>query len=169
MQTLEPSDRHHLSAVEGWFELGNLHEAMVEWERLSPHARRHPVALELRWRLHAQRGEWDRALEVAEEMVTRAPELRHSWLHRSYAMRRAPGGGLEKAWAALRPAADRFPDEELIAYNLACYATQLGRLDEGWEWFLRAMQITGDGRRIRRMALVDEDLQPLWERIRGLA
>lgn len=169
MEPLEPFDAHSLSAAEGWLELGNLTEANREWDRLSAEARRHPAALEVRWQLMARIGDWDEAVQVAESLVNRVPDVSVGWLHRAYALRRATYGGLEQAWQSLHPAADRFPEEEIIAYNLACYATQLGRMDDGWEWYLRASQISSDARRTRRMALLDDDLKPLWDRIRGLA
>lgn len=56
--------------------------------------------------------------------------------------------------------ADKFPDQWLIPYNLACYACQLGRLDEAREWFRRALTM-GDGKAIKLEALNDPDLAPL--------
>lgn len=165
---MEPPDRHYVLAAEGWLELGNLAEAVREWEGLSSEGRVHPAALQVRWHILAHGEAWDEALRVAEDLVRRAPEVCAGWLHRAYAMRRCSGGGLQQAWEVLHPAADRFPEEEIVAYNLACYATQLGREDEGWEWFLRASQVSRNAGRLRVMALRDADLQPLWERIRGM-
>jgi hypothetical protein len=51
-----------------------------------------------------------------------------SWIHQAYALRRMTGGGIKAAWDARLPAADRFPSQPMIAFNLACYACQLGRL-----------------------------------------
>lgn len=163
---LEPPDTHYLSAAEGWLELGNAEEALAELARLSPAQQIHPVALAIRFQILAQRQQWDPARAIAEQLVLADPENPAGWLHRSYATRRASSGGLLPAWEALHPAAELFPEEVLIAFNLACYATQLGRLDEGWEWFLRATQISKDPSQTRRMALADDDLKPLWERIR---
>lgn len=168
MHSLEPPDTHHLAAAEGWFELGNAVEALAELDQLTPPSRSHPVALEIRWQILAQRQAWEAAVEVAESLVHQAPESPSGWLHRAYAVRRSRSGGLPQAWSILHPAAELFPEHELIAYNLACYATQLGRPDEGWEWFLRATQISKDPPRMRRLALSDEDLRPLWDRIREL-
>lgn len=166
MQPLEPPDNHHLAAAEGWLELGDPREAATEWNRLAPGARHHPAALELRWQILARLEHWPQAVLAADELVALEPESPAGWLHRAYALRRSPAGGLQQAWEALHPAADLFPEEPIVAYNLACYATQLGQLDDGWEWFLRALQIAPDTRAVRRMALADEDLKPLWDRIR---
>lgn len=168
MTPLEFRDHHVLSAAEGWFELGNPEEALAELAGLSETASRHPAALELHWQILAQQRAWDLAVPIAEDLIRSAPASSAGWLHRAYALRRATAGGLLHAWNALYPAADLFPDESLIAYNLACYATQMERPDEGWEWFLRAVQISGDGRALRQMGLRDDDLKPLWNRIKAL-
>lgn len=165
MPEIEPPDTFALAACQGWLELGNPGEAEAEWNRLSARVRHHPAALALRWSLCAARARWDDAVEVGDELVACAPGSCVGWLHRAYAVRRASRGGLPAAWEALRPAADLFPDEETVAYNLACYATQLGRPDEGWEWLLRAIQIAKEAPRIRQMALADPDLAPLAARI----
>jgi Flp pilus assembly protein TadD len=169
MEPFDRTDELHLTAAEGWLELGNAFEAAAEWDQLSPVAQQHPSALELRWQILARLGDWDCAARVAENLVRAAPDNSAGWLHRAYALRRATDGGLEQAWLALHPAAEKFPEEPVIAYNLACYATQLGRLDEGWEWLLRSLQISKDPQRVRRMALKDADLQLLWPRIQGLS
>lgn len=168
MDPLEPPDSHLLSAAQGWFELGNTTEAFAEWSRLSPASQQHPLALELQWHLHAKLHQWTEAVAAAKNLVQRHPESPAGWLHYAYALRRAPAGGLAPAWDILHSAAERFPEETLIAYNLACYATQLQRPDEGWEWLLRAIQISEDPVATRFLALHDEDLQPIWPRIRGL-
>jgi Tfp pilus assembly protein PilF len=88
-------------------------------------------------------------------------------LHRAYALRRAPGGGLPQAWDALLPAAGKFPEEPVAAYNLSCYACQMQQLDRARHWLQRAIK-TGGKDAIKKMALADDDLKPLWEEIREL-
>jgi len=65
----------------------------------------------------------------------------------------------------LLPAAETFPGEPTIPYNLSCYACQLQRLAEARTWLRRAFQL-GDKDKLKAMALADPDLQPLWEEIR---
>jgi tetratricopeptide (TPR) repeat protein len=168
MAILAPPDSHHYRAAEGWLEFGLPQEAAAEWSQLTPEARRLPLAVDLRWQISAALLDWDHGVQLGEQLVALAPESAGGWLRLSFALRRSKGGGLQRAWEALRPAADQFPEEETVAYNLACYATQLGRLDEGWEWFLRALVITSNSAGLRRLGLSDSDLEPLWDRIRGL-
>lgn len=168
MAILAPPDSHHYRAAEGWLEFGLPREAAAEWDQLTPESRRLPLAVDLRWRISAALLDWDHGVALGEQLVALDPESAGGWLRLSFALRRSTAGGLQRAWEALRPAADQFPEEETVAYNLACYATQLGRLDEGWEWFLRALVITSNSAGLRRLGLSDSDLEPLWDRIRGL-
>jgi len=123
--------------------------------------------LEVRWMICAREQRWSDALEIAREEMAAAPDSCSGWLHRAYALRRAPGGGLSQAWEALLPAAEKFPREPVVAYNLSCYACQMQQLDLARQWLERAVQ-TGGKDAIRKMALADGDLKPLWEEIREL-
>jgi Flp pilus assembly protein TadD len=166
VKALAPPDNLHFDAVQGWLMLGDPASAREELAQLSPAARLVPEVLELEWALHAETQSWREALEAAQRLIAVAPDRASGWIHRAYARRRVPGGGLDQAWADLRPAHDRFPRNYLIAFNLACYAAQMGRPDEAWDWLARAVGLGGrDG--VVPMALADRDLEPLWPRIRN--
>jgi len=167
MQPIEPPDSHHLLAASGWLELGCAAEALVELGQLSKGNQNHPDTLELRWLIQADLKDWTAALASASELVSVAPTRPAGWLHRSYAIRRVPEGGLQEAWDLLLPAADKFPQESVIPYNLSCYACQMGRLEESRKWLQRAVSV-GSRDTIKGMALQDEDLRPLWEEIKEM-
>jgi Flp pilus assembly protein TadD len=167
MQRLEPPDLHYLNAAIGWLALGCRADAVAELERIVPEHQRHADVLEVRWEILAREKQWEAALDVARKLLSHAPERASAWLHHAYALRRAPDGGLEQAWEALRPAADKHPGEPIIFYNLSCYACQMRKLDEARRWLRRALKVGGK-ETIKRMALADEDLSPLWEEIRQL-
>ena len=164
---LEPPDIHHVRAALGWLELGNPAEAGDELARVSAANLHHPDVLEVRWAVCAEGKSWEAAAEVAESLVAAAPERASGWVHRAYAVRRVRGGGLEQAEKLLLAALDKFPKESLIPYNLACYAAQLGRLEEAWDWLLRAAGVEGRLEGVRERGLDDADLEPLWEKLRG--
>jgi hypothetical protein len=107
---------------------------------VSEGGRRHPVALELRWQILARLGDWERARDVGEALIALVPDSCEGWLHRAYALRRCVQGGLEQAWEALHPAADRFPEEEVVATT--CLLRPSSDAPTRWEWFLRALQIS---------------------------
>jgi len=166
MEPLGPPESHFLSAAIGWIGLGNLAEAEAELGQIGPALQQHPDVLEVRWSLLAQQQKWDEAVQVARWLLHAAPERPTGWIHQAYALRRATHGGLDQAWAVLLPAFDKFPKESIIAYNLACYACQMGRLDDARTWLKRAFALAHKDE-IRRQALADLDLQPLWAELRG--
>jgi predicted Zn-dependent protease len=166
MRELQPPDSHVLQATVGWLELGAPHEALSELQSLSEENRGHPDVLEVQWLIQAAQKDWSAAVSTANQLVQNAPERPAGWLHRAYAVRRAEGGGLQQAWDLLLPAARKFPKECVIPYNLACYACQLGQLADSRRWFEMA-QRAGEPDTLKRMALEDEDLRPLWDEIRG--
>jgi len=167
VQKLEPPDSHHLDAAIGWLGLGCTADAAAELKHLSAANQNHPAVLELRWMLYAEEKRWPDALAIAELELKSAPDDSAGWLHRAYALRRTTGGGLAPAWAALLPAAEKFPNEPVIAYNLACYACQMQQPDRARQWLERALA-TGNKDAIKKMALADADLEPLWKEIKEL-
>ena len=164
MHKLEPPDTHCFLAAVGWLELGNLAEARAELTQVSAAQQEHPDVLELRWSIAAAEKRWEEALQVAQTLLRRAPKRSSGWLHQAYALRRVPNGSIQKAWEALLPAFDKFPKEPTIPFNLSCYACQLRQLEVARDWLKRAMAVGGK-EKIRRMALRDPDLEPLWEEI----
>ncbi len=166
MHQLPIPDRYHYEAAQGWLMLGDADSALEELRRLGERARHCACVLELEWGIHAERADWGRAAAVAGEIIRLAPEREFGWVHQAYALRRLPGAGVEQAREALQPALSRFPDSPTVPYNLACYAAQMGRLDDAWGLFERALAAAPCAKTFLRLALADADLQPLWYRIR---
>ncbi len=167
MQPLEPPDIHYLSAALGWLGLGNSSEARAELAQIRAGQQNHPDVLEVRWQVCAEERRWPEGLQIARALMHGAPELASGWLHQAYALRRVADGGVKKAWDALLPAAEKFPKESIIAYNLSCYACQMQQLETARNWLNKAVAI-GNKERIKEMALADPDLEALWEEIRKL-
>ena len=165
MRPLSTSDKRHLRATEGWLELGSWEEAKKELDCISPQMREHPAVLCARWNVLAAAQLWELAAQVARKLSKLAPKLPFGWIqlaHSLHAMKRT-----EEARNILLPLVAKFPDECLMQYNLACYACQLGKLDEARGWLKGVMNHSGSSR-IEKMALDDPDLKPLWPDIRNL-
>lgn len=160
MHALKPPDSHYLKAAEGWLELGNAAEAKAELEQIKPSLLDHPEVLEVRWGIAANAKEWQKCLELAGELLKKAPKSASGWIHRSYALHELKR--TVQALDELLPAAVKFPKEWVIPYNLACYCTRLGRLEEARGWLEKAFQL-GDRERLREMALADADLELIWQ------
>ncbi|RME93605.1 MAG: tetratricopeptide repeat protein [Verrucomicrobia bacterium] len=164
MDPLTHADKLQLEAAEGWLLLGDARQALAELDQLRPEVQDHLAVLELRWNASAQLADWTGAYNTAQRILEHWPDEVFGWIHRAFALRRMPGGGLERARDALLPAADKFPEEFLVPYNLACYEAVLGRLDTAWQWLTKAMRLAGRDR-ILKLALADEDLVALRDRL----
>ena len=162
MPTISPTDLHYLRAAEGWLELGNPGEALLELEQISAPGN---VSLEVvgaRWAVFAELKRWTECVTVAETMLQLAPDNPAGWIHRSFALHELQR--TREARDLLLPAAPQFLKVETIRYNLACYECQLGNLDAAWEWFEQALALH-EPAEIRERAAQDPDLKPLWPRI----
>lgn len=164
--TIEPPDRHHLSAALGWLGLGNWHEAKVELQKISDENRRAPAVLLAEYEVYSSSKDWGHAADVAGVLVEVIPNSAGVWLSLAYAVRRKPGGNIEEARAILTKGEQLFPGESMIAYNLACYECQLGNMDMARDWLDKAMA-RGDAKQIRALALKDPDLEPIWAELKG--
>jgi predicted Zn-dependent protease len=142
-------------------------DARAEIAALDAALLEHPVALEVRWLICAHEKDWDGALVIARAQLAATPQESAGWLNQAYALRRVSGEGLPQARAALLPAAAKFPGEPIITYNLACYACQLAHLDEARDWFRLAVKVGGRDA-LKKLALEDDDLKPLWPEITKL-
>jgi predicted Zn-dependent protease len=165
MNKFLPPDSHFFRAAIGWLELGNPREALVELNQIKSEYQSTMEVLEVRWQILAADKNWEEALTTARQLIAANPDQAVGWVHQAYALRRTNKGGLSVACEALLPAADKFPQEPIIPYNLACYAAQMGQLDQAWQWLRRAARI-GKASKIKALALADPDLEPLWEKLR---
>jgi hypothetical protein len=165
VQFLESTDAHRLNAALGWLGLDSPADARAELAAIPAAYQSHPAVLAVRWLLGAHEKNWAAALAAAEGEIAVLPTEAAGWLHRAYALRRVTGGGLDQAWDALLPAAKKFPKEPIIAYNLSCYACQMDKIVIARKWLTLAVKLGGT-QVIRKMALADDDLKPLWREIK---
>jgi predicted Zn-dependent protease len=165
MKSLPLSDRRHLEAAEGWLGLGDIRSATEELNQVSPELRDHPLVLEVTYQICAGTKQWEKSIEIARNMARLLP--RHPWghFHLAYSLHELKRTG--EAYAALKPVVDSFPKEWLMRFNLACYACQLGKLTEAMLWLNQAMALAAH-EDVQRLALDDQDLKPLWPKIRQL-
>jgi predicted Zn-dependent protease len=157
---LELHDQRHLEAAQGWFELGNSIEATEELEQITPEMRGHPSVLEVRFHIYAAAKKWEYAAEIARAISEFAPDNPFGFIHQAYSLHELKR--TQEARNVLLPVVDKFPEECIIRYNLACYACQLGNLAEARAWLKKASDLAGT-KQIKRMALKDADLEPLWK------
>jgi tetratricopeptide (TPR) repeat protein len=156
--TLSPPDLFYLQGAQGWLELGNPAEAEAELNRLRPDLLEVPAVLDVRWELLVALNRWEESLEVASKLMLVAPEVPSGWVHRSFALHELKR--TVEARDNLLRVVDKFPNDTIMRYNLACYECQLGRLDQARAWFQKACEV-GVPEKLRAMAMDDPDLEPL--------
>jgi tetratricopeptide (TPR) repeat protein len=155
-------DKRHLDAAQGWLGLGLWKEANEELEQITSQS--HPDVLGVRWDVYAAAGErWKACLDIGEALVKLIPDRAEAWIRRSFALHELKR--TQEALDLLLPAPEKFPENCTIPYNLCCYCSQLLRFEESKEWFKKAMAI--DEQEVKRMAIDDPDLKPLWDSMSG--
>jgi len=162
MKALEPPALLYLDAARGWHLLGSLTDALQELEQIPPELQVHPDVLEVRFAICATARKWVLCMEIAAAMLDLAPERPTAWINSAFTLHEMKQ--TQDAWDALATVQHRFPDVPTIPYNLACYACQLGRLEDSRELLRQALKIGGGD--YKRRALEDGDLQPLWDEIK---
>ncbi len=161
MDSLEPPASHHVKAAFGWIELGNVPEALAELDRIPVDLQSLPAVQASRLDCLIAGEKWNEAATLAKVLCDQYPEEAGFWLHNAYATRRCEGGSIEAAHELLAPCVELFPDEWLIAYNVACYLCRMDRLEEATA-MLEIARAAG-GEQVDELAKDDEDLMPLRE------
>jgi len=146
----------------GWLELGNHLEANEELDQITASLRAHPDVLLVRCEVYAKAKKWEMASEISRAITELVPDSPHGWIHLAFALHEMQR--TKEAWNVLLPVVDQFPQESFMRYNLACYACQLGLLEEAKLWLEKAFEIS-DVKKMKLMALEDSDLKPMWKEI----
>ena len=157
---LEPPDQQHWQAALGYVELGLFLEANEELEKIDPYNRAAPEVLGVRVAIYHGLKKWD-LLQVVAQRLAEFDVKNVDWVvSYAYATRRVES--IEAAKTILLNVEQRFPNEPVIPYNLACYEAQLKNIEMAKRYLKRAFELNPDW---RLQALEDEDLKPLWDSI----
>jgi Flp pilus assembly protein TadD len=131
-------------------------------EDIAPEDKNRKEVLGARVVLYIAAKKWDMAAVVASHLVKVEPENEAWWISLAYSVRRSEG--VEEAEAILLRAQAIHPKIAMIAFNLDCYASVSGRMDEAKECLRNAIELDKD---IRKLAIDYEDLKLLWDWIGG--
>ena len=145
-------------AAHRWLDLDNHEEAFEELEKIDAPLRGHPDVLEVRWNIYAAAKKWEYCVEIGGALVRLVPQQTAGWICRSFALHELKR--TQEAYDALKPALDTFKDEQLIWYNMACYACVLGNKTEARELLDKAIELGGNA--VKVQALNDPDLLGVW-------
>jgi len=122
----------------------------------------HPHVLLAHWELYSRAQQWRPALATSQALIEAWPDEPIGWIYQSFALHQL--GYIHEAYRKLLPGARKFPNDWRIAYNLACYACQLGDKAGAWNWLDTAIE-TGDADIIKSSVLDDPNFKPLWAKL----
>ena len=139
--------QRHVLASSGYLELGMFDDAALALEEIEPEDKTRNEVLGARVDLYMAAKKWDMAAAVASHLVKVEPENAAWWINLAYAVRRSEG--IEKAEAILLRARAIHPKDAMIAFNLACYASVTGRMEEAKARLRHAVKFDKDIRNWR--------------------
>ena len=154
--TMDPQLQRRLLAASGFAELSLFQEAVEELEELPASTKQVPAVLVVWLEVYQRWQQWSEAESVALRLLEVDPEEPAWLIALAYAVRRSRG--LPFANEILSRACEKFPNCGTIHFNLACYAAQLGRLDDARQHLGRAIQIDKE---FAAMAKTDPDLEAI--------
>ncbi|HEY0793412.1 MAG TPA: hypothetical protein VGD78_20285 [Chthoniobacterales bacterium] len=153
---LDPLHHRRLVAASGYGELRMFQEAVAELEAIPPECQGVVPVLAAWVELYQTWQKWEEARSVAERLVELEPDEPNWVVALGYATRRSQG--LVAAQQVLTRALERFHEVAVIRYNLACYAAQLGNVNQARALLASAVQ---RDRAFAQLAKSDPDLDPL--------
>jgi Tfp pilus assembly protein PilF len=148
----------HLQAAVGYLELGMLSEANDEIENLAPELKTSSAVFGVRLEIYRAAEKWSLMEVVARELWKRHQDQPVYWNDLAWAVRRAES--VESANAILLQAVEKFPEDAMTHFNLACYSCQLGDIEQAKARVGKAIELDP---KFKLLALDDADLEPLWE------
>ena len=152
-----------LNAAYGYYELGMAQEAAAEIENLPAEVQADTDVLKLRHMIYKLTESWASAAVLGREITKREPQNAEWWLHYAYAVRLSEG--LAAAKNALLEAEKTLPEDGCIHFDLACYACQMGEIDEAMRRISNAIHFDFS---YKQRALCDVDLEALWGSITNI-
>ena len=150
----------HLKAAVGYLELGMIEDAANEIECMPPDQKNSSEVLGVRMEICRAAEKWTLMEVVARELWKRHQDEPVYWNDLAWAVRRAKS--LESANDILLQAVEKFPEHAMTHFNLGCYASQLGYIEEAKSRVGKAIELDS---KFKLLALDDPDLGAMWEQI----
>ena len=136
--------QRHVLASSGYLELGMFDDAALALEEIEPEDKTRTEVLGARIALYITAKKWDMAAAGASHLVKIEPQNEAWWINLAYSLRRSES--IEQAEAILLRARVIHPKVAIIAFNLACYASVSGRMEDAKERLRNAIELDKDVR-----------------------
>lgn len=148
------SPQIHLNRAKGYFQLEMFDDVEVELRAVEDILPWSKEKREILTFLYQERKEWELMQHQARSLRIEFIDEEDWWVSEAYATRRAKG--IIEARDILLEGLAIHQESSIIRYNLACYACQLGDLDETLDFLKEAVE---RDEKYKLIALDDEDLE----------
>ena len=152
----------HLQYANGYLELGMVKEARAELAAIDDADRDCRDYRLMMVKLHLETRQWKRMEVVSKSLVEIDPEDVFGWVNWAYALREL-NRTLDAKSVAEKGVA-LHPDEAVLWFNLACYCSLIGEVEDASNHLDRAISIE---KSFEAESVDDPDLDNLWNWIRG--
>jgi len=155
----DPQNQMKIRAAQGYLEIGLLEDALRELESLPENEQMSNESLSVYVEIFRETGEWERMEKTAQLLCETDKQNVKSWLDCAFA--RYHLDSVEGARATLLAATERFPNEALVHFQLACCECQLGNIADAMKHLNQSKELCP---LCRVLALTDEgDLDLIWQ------
>lgn len=144
----------------GYYELGMFQDSYDELEKLPPELKTTREVLSIKADILTKLESWKLLREVSRFLVKMWPNDPQHLISHAFATRRSIS--IVEAEKILLEAVSFHADEPIVHFNLACYAAQQARLEKAAQHLGEAIKLDPQ---VRKMALDDKDLEPLWGKV----
>ena len=145
-----------LQAAQGYLELDMPKEAQSELDSIPAAERNAAEVVHVEVLVALKKRGWNLALETAYRLCELEPESPSGFIHAAFCLHEL--GRTIEARGVLLGGPESLREEATYFYNLGCYATQLGELDEAQELLNRAFKMDA---KLQELARTDPDLDAL--------
>ena len=152
-----------LQPYAGYLSLGMYFDANDALESLPTEVKTHRLVLWARLDLLVEMRKWDEGVLLGESLCKLFPDQREFVIRTAYCLHELKRTAEAKNVLLTAPHSHR--ESAVFNYNLACYETQLGNIDQAKKLLASCFKKDIE---FRAQALVDPDLEPLWNSIGGL-
>ena len=156
MSDYSKSDYKSLSAACGYAQLGLYQDAKDELDQLSPDCLNEDDVMSLSLWVHQELDQWDTAIQLAEALSKRNPDEPNWYIAWAYSARRSVS--IKRAEEILEKAMQLHPKHAMIQFNLACYASILGKQKKAGRLIKDAIKLDAS---YKQLADEDPDLEGL--------
>ena len=151
-----------LQYANGYLDLGMVRDAEAELDAIADEDQSNGETLSLRVCLYSERKDWKRMESVSKELISLDGKSAFGWVNLAYALREMER--VKEAKEVATEGLERQPKEAVLWFNLACYCSLLGEVEEASTHLDRAIELE---KSFEASAVDDPDLENLWDWIKS--